>query len=260
MTASIIDHYESRLRDEEAKGPDPSRVLVTLRDTLDTRTNYVRVRETSGGNMVADAMFDYFKDEAGMCISSHHQDHVLRNGRVCFLCGVFHADSYHSHSLVTNLPIYAHVLSLCVSPSLCSCYPPPPPPPCIPFLDAAIINGGFLRGDTTYPPGHELTLKDLRGELPFPKICTLLRIKGSDFRSAVEQQLVQAPKPSGAFPHFSKGSGVVFNPSLEPGKRVRRLYINEEDVEDDQEYTVSRNTIRNDNDHDVRSSFLILLV
>jgi len=70
-------------------------------------------------------------------------------------------------------------------------------------IDCAIINGGFVRGDTTYPPGHQLLYRNLMTEMPFPKNTTVVRIKGRDLKEAVDQQLRFAPKPSGAFPHYS---------------------------------------------------------
>lgn len=38
----------------------------------------------------------------------------------------------------------------------------------------AVINGGFIRGDRTYAEGTQLTVRDIRTELPFPKVihCT----------------------------------------------------------------------------------------
>lgn len=104
--------------------------------------------------------------------------------------------------------------------------------------DLAIINGGFLRGDKLYPEGYELTLKDILMELPFPKIAKLIKIKGVYLKEAIEQQLTVAPKPSGSFPHFSSGSGIIFDPSLPVGQRLKRVFINDEDIDDEQEYVV----------------------
>lgn len=42
---AVIESYEKKLKEEESKGPDVTRVLVTLTSPLDTRTNSVRVRE-----------------------------------------------------------------------------------------------------------------------------------------------------------------------------------------------------------------------
>jgi 2',3'-cyclic-nucleotide 2'-phosphodiesterase (5'-nucleotidase family) len=76
------------------------------------------------------------------------------------------------------------------------------------YADAACINGGFVRGDTIYPPGHPLQYRELMAELPFPKCTTVLRITGAAWREAIEQQLMLAPKPAGSFPHYSKNVSV----------------------------------------------------
>ena len=58
--------------------------------------------------------------------------------------------------------------------------------------DAAIINGGFVRGDRAYGLGTALTLRDVRYELPFPKVAVLLRIRGD---------AIVHPTPSGSSQH-----------------------------------------------------------
>jgi len=59
-TEEVIAKYEKKLQEEEAKGPDVTRVLVKLVDgQLDTRTASCRVKHASGASLVADAMYSF---------------------------------------------------------------------------------------------------------------------------------------------------------------------------------------------------------
>jgi len=106
------------------------------------------------------------------------------------------------------------------------------------YADAACINGGFVRGDTIYPPGHPLQYRELMAELPFPKCTTVLRITGAAWREAIEQQLMLAPKPAGSFPHYSKNVSITYNPQRTVGARVLSFSVNGEPVDPDREYVV----------------------
>jgi 2',3'-cyclic-nucleotide 2'-phosphodiesterase (5'-nucleotidase family) len=66
--------------------------------------------------------------------------------------------------------------------------------------DAAIINGGFVRGDRAYGLGTAVTLRDVRYELPFPKVAVLLRIRGDAIVQALQlgEMLTPHPTPSGS--------------------------------------------------------------
>ena len=68
----------------------------------------------------------------------------------------------------------------------------------------AMINGGFIRGDTRYPKGTRLTLRDILEEIPFPKVSCLIELQGKHLRLAMEQQLRACPAASGGFPHLTE--------------------------------------------------------
>ncbi|MBD3804593.1 MAG: bifunctional metallophosphatase/5'-nucleotidase, partial [Thioclava sp.] len=52
--------------------------------------------------------------------------------------------------------------------------------------DVTLINGGGIRGDTTYDAGHQLTRKDVLTELPFGNKTVVTEIPGSQLLSALE--------------------------------------------------------------------------
>lgn len=76
--------------------------------------------------------------------------------------------------------------------------------------DAAITNGGGIRGDRTYEAGTTLTRKDVLTELPFGNLTCLMEISGADLRMAMEESLSQVEDLAGRFPHLS-GMKLMFD-------------------------------------------------
>ena len=69
--------------------------------------------------------------------------------------------------------------------------------------DAAVTNGGGIRGGRVYPPGTALTARDVLTELPFDNRILSIEIAGADLRRALENGLSQWPNPGGRFPQVS---------------------------------------------------------
>lgn len=105
--------------------------------------------------------------------------------------------------------------------------------------DIGLINGGFLRADKQYDEGHRLTVQDVLQELPFPRECVQLKLKGRFVRQALEQQLQYMPAASGAFPHVSSGWQLNFDAKKPKGQRVLSLLQHGKEIEDEKVYTVS---------------------
>lgn len=106
--------------------------------------------------------------------------------------------------------------------------------------DAAFINGGFVRGDKVYNSGTLLTVKDIRHELPFPKVCLLCRIRGKYIRQALTQHLMNYPTPAGSYPHCCSTVSVTFEAST-PAV-VKDVFIGGKPVEDEKEYKIAIST------------------
>ncbi|RLN13941.1 hypothetical protein BBJ28_00022496 [Nothophytophthora sp. Chile5] len=69
--------------------------------------------------------------------------------------------------------------------------------------DVGFINGGFIRGDATYPARTSMTVGILKHEMPFPRPAVVVRIKARDLRDALLQHVRKYPQETGAHPHVS---------------------------------------------------------
>ena len=90
--------------------------------------------------------------------------------------------------------------------------------------DAALVNGGGMRGNREYPVGHELTRRDLMAEMPFGNAVVLLEITGAALLEALEHGVSAVEAAAGRFPQTS-GIAAVFHPALPPGHRVREALV-----------------------------------
>ncbi|KNC51460.1 5'-Nucleotidase [Thecamonas trahens ATCC 50062] len=88
-----------------------------------------------------------------------------------------------------------------------------------------IINGGFVRGNKTYPGPCDITAGDLQYELPFPKTISLIELTPAIFKAALEQMLINAPDAAGSFPHLSSSLAMEFDASLPVGERVLAIKL-----------------------------------
>ena len=129
--------------------------------------------------------------------------------------------------------------------------------------DAALTNGGGIRGDKIYPKGV-ITTKTLLEMHPFGNTIVLVKIKGSILKQALERgasALISPNDPrdpktvvSGA---FLQVSGLKFTIDVSktpqqidmdtgeiivPGERVSDIYINGEPLDMDKEYNVAINS------------------
>jgi 2',3'-cyclic-nucleotide 2'-phosphodiesterase (5'-nucleotidase family) len=91
--------------------------------------------------------------------------------------------------------------------------------------DAALVNGGGIRGDRLYEAGTTLTRRDILRELPFGNIGVLLKVSGSDLLAALEHGVSQVEAKAGRFPQVS-GLRVVYDPHQPAGSRVVEATIN----------------------------------
>ena len=90
--------------------------------------------------------------------------------------------------------------------------------------DAALINGGGLRGDKVYPTGTVLTRRDLRSELPFGDRTVVLEVSGADLRAALEHGVSAIAEGAGRFAHVS-GMAYRFDASQPAGRRIAGVTV-----------------------------------
>jgi 2',3'-cyclic-nucleotide 2'-phosphodiesterase (5'-nucleotidase family) len=106
--------------------------------------------------------------------------------------------------------------------------------------DAAIMNGGGIRGGKVYAPGSTITRRDILVELPFNNKVVTVEISGRDLRRAIENGLVQLPNAGGRFPQVS-GITVEADLSRPANDRVTSMKVGGEPLDDERIYKVATN-------------------
>lgn len=106
--------------------------------------------------------------------------------------------------------------------------------------DAALVNGGSIRGGGVIPAGTTLSKKDIFKLLPFGSTGVLLKAKGADILAAVENGLSGVERLAGRFPQVS-GMTIVYDPRAKPGERVRSVLIGGKPLEREAYYRLATN-------------------
>jgi 2',3'-cyclic-nucleotide 2'-phosphodiesterase (5'-nucleotidase family) len=104
--------------------------------------------------------------------------------------------------------------------------------------DAALLNGGGIRGKRRYETPYKITRRDVLSELPFGNKAYLLEISGRDLRTALEQGLARAENLTGAFPQVS-GLRIRADLSRPAGQRIISLDVGGKPVEDARIYRLA---------------------
>ena len=103
--------------------------------------------------------------------------------------------------------------------------------------DLCIMAAGTIRGDQVYSPGA-LRLKDLTTCFPFEDPCVLLKAKGKAIWEALENGVGSWPALEGRFPQVS-GVKFVFDTRKEKGKRVSKVEIGGEPLDEERKYVLA---------------------
>ena len=105
---------------------------------------------------------------------------------------------------------------------------------------AAIINGGNIRGDRTYPAGTAITRKDVMAELPFGNVVVLLELDGKTVKDALENGVAKVEDGAGRFPQVS-GMSYTYDPRRPTGQRIRDVKVGGQPLRPDATYRVAVN-------------------
>ncbi len=106
--------------------------------------------------------------------------------------------------------------------------------------DIALMNGGGIRGDTTYEAGRKLTRRDILTELPFGNTTVVTELPGSQVLLALENAVSQVEKGAGRFAQVS-GLTFAFDASAPAGARVSEVMVGGAPLEADKLYKVAVN-------------------
>lgn len=103
--------------------------------------------------------------------------------------------------------------------------------------DCGLMASGTIRGDQIYPPGV-LQLKDIMNCFPFEDPVVVLRLKGKNILSALQNSVSQVPALEGRFPQVSNIQ-FKYNPALPADSRVLWARIDNEPLDQEKEYTLA---------------------
>jgi 2',3'-cyclic-nucleotide 2'-phosphodiesterase (5'-nucleotidase family) len=103
--------------------------------------------------------------------------------------------------------------------------------------DAALINGGGIRGDRVVPPGP-LTRRNVHEMVPFTNTVVKIELTGAALRQTLEHGLLQADNQGGGFLQVS-GVQLVYDPSGAAGHRITSLGVGGRPLDPGQRYTVA---------------------
>jgi 5'-nucleotidase / UDP-sugar diphosphatase len=106
--------------------------------------------------------------------------------------------------------------------------------------DIGFTNGGGIRGDRVYEPGHVLTRRDVLTELPFGNTTVLVEVTGADLLAALENGVSQVEDGAGRFPQVS-GMSFTFDAARPAGERVVEVMVGDAPLDPDATYRVATN-------------------
>ena len=104
--------------------------------------------------------------------------------------------------------------------------------------DAAVVNGGGMRGNREYPVGHVLTRRDLMAEMPFGNAVVLLEVSGAALLAALEYGVSGVEANAGRFPQLS-GLRVTYDPTARAGSRIHSIEIGGRPLEPGRRYRLA---------------------
>lgn len=105
--------------------------------------------------------------------------------------------------------------------------------------DIAVINGGIIRGGKAYKKGDIIRRKDIFAELPFRNKLVLLEIEGRRILDVLENGLSLFEERDGRFLHVSSGMQVVYDTSLKPYHRIKKVLIDGKKLQTDKLYKLT---------------------
>ncbi len=106
--------------------------------------------------------------------------------------------------------------------------------------DAAITNGGGIRGNKQYPAGARITRRDILTELPFGNATALVEITGKDVKDALENGVSQIDNRAGRFPQVS-GLSFTIDPKAPAGSRILDLKLGGQPIDPSKTYRIATN-------------------
>jgi 5'-nucleotidase / UDP-sugar diphosphatase len=105
---------------------------------------------------------------------------------------------------------------------------------------AALLNGGSIRGEKVYVPGTMITRRDVMAELPFSNRVVVIDVAGAVLRRGLENGLAQWPNTVGRFPQVS-GMKIEADMTRPPFSRITSITFAGEPLDDTKTYRIATN-------------------
>ncbi len=105
---------------------------------------------------------------------------------------------------------------------------------------AAVTNGGGIRGGKIYPPGAPITRRDILVELPFNNRLVVIDVKGRVLRDGLENAVSRVESGAGRFPQVS-GMTIEYDPRKPAGKRIVSIRIGGKPLAPNRTYRIATN-------------------
>jgi 5'-nucleotidase / UDP-sugar diphosphatase len=106
--------------------------------------------------------------------------------------------------------------------------------------DAALLNGGSIRGEKVYVPGAQITRRDVLVELPFANRLVVIEVPGAVLRRGIENGLAQWPNTVGRFPQVS-GITIEADMKRRPFDRATSITFAGQPLDDEKIYRLATN-------------------
>lgn len=106
--------------------------------------------------------------------------------------------------------------------------------------DVAVLNGGSIRANETYPAGATLRRRDVLSELPFGNTTVVVDLLGQDLIALLEHGFSVVGEPAGRFPQVS-GLKVEYSGKAPLGRRVRAVSVGGVAIDPGARYRVAAN-------------------
>lgn len=103
--------------------------------------------------------------------------------------------------------------------------------------DCALMPAGTIRGDQIYPVGM-ITLGDMVNCFPFEDPVVVIKVKGANIISALENGISKLPALEGRFPHVSNIK-FTYDITLPPGSRILETRIGDEVIDPERVYQMT---------------------
>jgi len=106
--------------------------------------------------------------------------------------------------------------------------------------DVALTNGGNIRAGRVYPPGSQITRRDILAELPFNNRVVTVEIVGKELKRAIETGLQSLPDSAGGFLQVS-GLTIEADLARPAGNRIIAIKVGAQPLDEAKTYTVGTN-------------------